>query len=96
MPTYQYECLDCGYQLEILQSFTDKKFRKCPKCGKYKFKRLIGAGGGIIFKGTGFYETDYKKKSPPSPEPAKEQVVKNQEKTKTLENLKSIAKDFKK
>ncbi|MBI3617019.1 MAG: zinc ribbon domain-containing protein [Candidatus Omnitrophica bacterium] len=62
MPTYQYECDACGHGFEVLQSMVDKKFKKCPKCGKLKLHRLIGAGSGIIFKGTGFYETDYKRK----------------------------------
>lgn len=67
MPTYEYECSSCGHALEIFQSMTDKKIKKCPKCGKNKLERLIGGGTGIIFKGTGFYETDYKKKSPSNP-----------------------------
>ena len=66
MPTYQYECESCGHGFEALQSFSDKKLRKCPKCGKPKLHRLIGTGGGLIFKGTGFYETDYKKSPSPS------------------------------
>ncbi len=60
MPTYEYECGACEFAFEKLQSMTDKKLRKCPKCGKMKLNRLIGTGGGIIFKGTGFYETDFK------------------------------------
>lgn len=68
MPTYEYECGACGYHFDILQSMADKKLKKCPKCGKFKLHRLIGTGGGIIFKGTGFYETDFKKKSEPKTE----------------------------
>ncbi len=64
MPTYQYECEACGHDFEELQSMTDKKLTKCPKCGKNKLARLIGSGAGMIFKGSGFYETDYKKKTP--------------------------------
>ena len=64
MPTYEYECESCGHSLEILQSIKDKKLTKCPKCGKAKLRRLIGTGSGIIFKGSGFYETDYKRKQP--------------------------------
>ena len=63
MPTYQYECGACEHVLEAFQSMTDKKLKKCPKCGKNKLQRLIGTGSGIIFKGSGFYETDYKKKA---------------------------------
>lgn len=66
MPTYQYECEACGHSFEILQSMNDKRLSKCPKCGKNKLSRLIGTGSGIIFKGSGFYETDYKKKTSPS------------------------------
>ncbi|HBG61366.1 MAG: hypothetical protein A2Y03_01935 [Omnitrophica WOR_2 bacterium GWF2_38_59] len=61
MPTYQYECEACGYEFEKLQSMLDKKLKKCPECGKNELQRLIGSGSGIIFKGNGFYETDYKK-----------------------------------
>jgi len=61
MPTYQYECDACEHAFEHMQSMLDKKLRKCPECGKFKLSRLIGTGGGIIFKGSGFYETDYKR-----------------------------------
>ena len=70
MPTYQYECSACGHEFEALQSMTDPKLTRCPKCAKKKLHRLIGTGGGIIFKGTGFYETDYKKKEPAQSSPA--------------------------
>jgi putative FmdB family regulatory protein len=62
MPTYQYECDGCGHAFEMFQSMLDKKLKKCPECGKNELHRLIGGGSGIIFKGSGFYETDYKKK----------------------------------
>ena len=65
LPTYQYQCDSCDHDFEILQSMLDKKLKKCPECGKNTLLRLIGAGSGIIFKGTGFYETDYKTKKPP-------------------------------
>ena len=61
MPTYDYECTKCGHTFEMLQKMSDKPKSTCPKC-KGKLRRLIGAGSGIIFKGSGFYETDYKKK----------------------------------
>ncbi len=67
MPTYQYECQACSHFFEIFQSMLDKKLRKCPECGKSRLTRLIGAGSGLIFKGSGFYETDYKKKEAPKP-----------------------------
>ena len=63
MPTYQYECAACDHQFEQLQSMTEPKLKKCPECGKLKLQRLIGSGAGMIFKGSGFYATDYKKSS---------------------------------
>jgi len=62
MPTYEYECEACGHKFEKMQKFSDKPLATCPKCRKRKLRRLIGTGGGIIFKGSGFYETDYKRK----------------------------------
>ena len=63
MPTYEYLCDACGHEFEEFQSITAKALRKCPKCSKLKLKRLIGTGAGIIFKGNGFYETDYRSES---------------------------------
>ncbi len=63
MPTYDYACAKCGHAFEQFQSMKDAPLRKCPKCGKNTLKRLVGGGAGLIFKGTGFYLTDYKKKS---------------------------------
>ena len=63
MPTYDYKCQACGHDWELYQSMKDSPVTHCPKCKKKKAKRLLGLGAGIIFKGTGFYETDYKKKS---------------------------------
>ena len=60
MPTYDYECSACNNAMELFQSITAKHIRKCPECGKLKLKRLIGAGSTIIFKGSGFYQTDYR------------------------------------
>ena len=62
MPTYDYECRRCKHTFEAFQSMTDKPLRKCPECGG-RVRRLIGAGAGIIFKGSGFYATDYRSKS---------------------------------
>jgi putative FmdB family regulatory protein len=60
MPTYEYICDACGHELEEFQSMTAKPLKKCPECGKSKLVRQIGIGAGIIFKGSGFYETDYR------------------------------------
>lgn len=60
MPTYDYECKNCDHNWEVFQSIKAKPIRKCPECGKLKAKRMIGTGAGIIFKGSGFYETDYR------------------------------------
>ena len=62
MPTYEYKCLDCGYLFEEFQRITEEPLKVCPQC-KGNLKRLIGAGSGPIFKGSGFYHTDYKMKS---------------------------------
>ena len=62
MPTYEYECRSCKHRFEEFQSITDEPIKKCPKCGK-AVRRLFGGGMGIIFKGSGFYTTDYKRSS---------------------------------
>ena len=63
MPTYDYACESCGHEFEQFQAITARLLRKCPVCGKYKLRRLIGTGGGVIFKGSGFYQTDYRSES---------------------------------
>ncbi|QDU84704.1 Zinc ribbon domain protein [Planctomycetes bacterium Pla163] len=63
MPTYDYVCKACGASLEIFQSMKESAKRKCPSCGKLALERQIGAGAGFIFKGSGFYETDYRSDS---------------------------------
>jgi putative FmdB family regulatory protein len=80
MPTYEYQCDACGAEFELFQSITAKPIKKCPECGKLRVRRLIGAGAGIIFKGSGFYQTDYRsdsyhkdaKKEKSTPKPAKD------------------------
>ena len=59
MPTYEYECTKCAHLFEAYQSMVDAPLKKCPKCSG-KVKRLIGTGAGILFKGKGFYQTDYR------------------------------------
>ena len=63
MPTYDYVCDGCGHAFELFQSMSDATKKTCPKCKKKKLRRLIGAGGAIVFKGTGFYKTDYRRES---------------------------------
>ncbi|MEX1025962.1 MAG: FmdB family zinc ribbon protein [Planctomycetota bacterium] len=63
MPTYDYRCNACGHTFEVFQGFSEKTKRKCPECGKPKLERLIGTGAGMIFKGAGFYLTDYRSDS---------------------------------
>ena len=60
MPTYEYVCPPCGHEFEKFQSMMDEPVKVCPKCRKRQVKRKIGMGAGVIFKGSGFYETDYK------------------------------------
>ncbi len=82
MPTYDYHCDACGEDFELFQQITASPIKKCPSCGKRRVRRLIGAGAGVIFKGSGFYQTDYrsdsyhkaaeKEKSAAKPKPAKD------------------------
>jgi putative FmdB family regulatory protein len=84
MPTYEYNCENCGFHLEKMQSITAKAIRKCPKCGKQALKRLIGTGAGIIFKGSGFYATDYRSEG-------YKQAAKSESSTKTGEKKETNA-----
>src|SRR4029077_7898303 len=63
MPTYEYQCDACDYNFDEFQSMSDKPLKKCPKCGKSKLRRVFGTGAAIIFKGSGFYQTDYRRES---------------------------------
>src|SRR3954467_15923127 len=63
MPTYDYSCDACNHEFEVFESITAEPQKKCPKCKKNKLRRLFGAGGGLIFKGSGFYQTDYRGES---------------------------------
>ena len=63
MPTYEYHCKICKHRFERFQSMKDSPLRKCPACGKAALERLIGTGGAVIFKGSGFYQTDYRSDS---------------------------------
>ena len=93
MPTYEYICGNCGHEFEKLQSITAKALRKCDSCGKMQLKRLIGSGSGIIFKGSGFYQTDYRTESYKNgASNAKKSTTKSSEKSK---DTKSKSKDTK-
>jgi putative FmdB family regulatory protein len=61
MPTYEYECEECGHRFEEFQSMSDKPIDRCPSCSG-RVRRLIGAGSAVLFKGRGFYETDYRRR----------------------------------
>jgi putative FmdB family regulatory protein len=63
MPTYDYECSACNHTFEEFQSMTAEPLKKCPQCGKPKLRRLFGTGAAVIFKGSGFYQTDYRSES---------------------------------
>jgi putative FmdB family regulatory protein len=65
MPTYEYECKDCGHTFEVFQNMSDAPLKECPECGK-EVRRLINGGSGVIFKGSGFYVTDKKGGSAPT------------------------------
>ncbi len=60
MPTYEYECRQCGHHCDVFQSITAKPLTRCPACKRPSLRRLIGSGAGIIFRGPGFYQTDYR------------------------------------
>ena len=106
MPTYEYVCNNCQHQFEQFQSMKARPIRKCPECGKLKVQRLIGAGAGIIFKGSGFYQTDYrsegyKKAAESEKKPADKDITKKETEakkadTKTSEKSEPDAKDKKK
>ncbi|MCC6228509.1 MAG: zinc ribbon domain-containing protein [Phycisphaerales bacterium] len=63
MPTYDYRCKSCDHEFELFQSMSDPVKKKCPSCGKSALERLIGTGAALVFKGSGFYQTDYRSES---------------------------------
>jgi putative FmdB family regulatory protein len=63
MPTYDYLCDACGHKFELFQSYNDPVQKKCPECKKSKLRRLFGTGAAVVFKGSGFYQTDYRSDS---------------------------------
>ncbi len=94
MPTYEYECTKCGYTFERFQKMTDEPLKRCPKC-RCKVKRLIGSGAGIIFKGSGFYQTDYRSSSYKEAE-KKEKSTQSETPKKPADNPPKKTKDSKK
>ncbi|MHC4148195.1 MAG: FmdB family zinc ribbon protein [Planctomycetota bacterium] len=99
MPTYEYMCENCGHRLERFQSITARPIRICPACGKRELKRLIGSGAGIIFKGSGFYQTDYRsenyknaEKSEKKPDTAKKETKAETKDAKPAEKNKKDSK----
>jgi putative FmdB family regulatory protein len=64
MPTYEYVCEACGHEFERFQKMTEDAVRECPECGRHDVRRRISRGGGVLFKGPGFYATDYRKPAP--------------------------------
>lgn len=107
MPTYEYVCNNCQHQFEQFQSMKARPIRKCPECGKLSLQRLIGAGAGIIFKGSGFYQTDYRsegykkaaeseKKTATDKDTKKKETETKAKDSKPGEKAESVAKDKKK
>jgi len=88
LPTYEYICLKCGHKFEKFQSMKEEKLKDCPKC-KGKVKRLIGAGAGTIFKGSGFYHTDYKNLSNPTEKKTAEKPTAGKKSTESKSDSKS-------
>jgi len=103
MPTYEYRCDDCQHEFEQFQSIKARPIRKCPECGKLGVQRLIGAGAGIIFKGSGFYQTDYRsegykkaaesEKKTTSKDTTKKEPETKAKDSKTSEKAKTATKD---
>lgn len=85
MPTYSYLCESCGNKFEKFQTITARPLRMCPNCGKKRLKRLIGTGAGIIFKGSGFYQTDYRSESYKKAEKSEKTSAEKKPETKSKE-----------
>jgi len=97
MPTYDYECDACGHKFELFQSISAPVEKKCPECKKLKLRRLIGTGAAVVFKGSGFYQTDYRSdsykkaadKDKPSSESKSETKSESKSESKSSETKKS-------
>ncbi len=97
MPTYEYRCNNCAHEFELFQSMSAGVKKKCPECAKMTLERLIGTGAAVIFKGSGFYETDYRSKSYNSDKEADSKAstsseTKSDSKTETKADTKSDTK----
>ena len=95
MPTYEYQCKSCNNRFEQYQSMKDAALRKCPSCGKNTLERLIGTGAAIIFKGSGFYQTDYRSDSYKKAAEADGSAGKAAEKPAEVKSETTSAGDFK-
>lgn len=95
MPTYEYRCGNCGNEIEVMQSMKDAPLTKCPKCGKETLKKMVSGGAGLIFKGSGFYLTDYKNKktSEPAATPKKTETKTETKTEAKTESKPAAAKD---
>lgn len=83
MPTYDYRCNNCSHEFELFQSMSAGVKKKCPECSKMTLERLIGTGAAVIFKGSGFYETDYRSKSYTSDKEADSKAAKTETESKS-------------
>lgn len=91
MPTYEYLCRKCGHAFEEYQSMSEEPLTRCPECGTDNLARVMGTGGGIIFKGSGFYVTDYRKTDPAGRADTGKRDAEKKEKTKEKTKEKSGA-----
>lgn len=92
MPTYDYVCDACDHKFELFQSITAEPEKKCPECGKRKLRRLIGPGAAIVFKGSGFYQTDYRSESYKKRAEADKPASESKSETKSSESKSSETK----
>ncbi len=92
MPTYEYKCANCEHMFEQFQSITAGTLKKCPSCGKAKLNRLIGAGAAVIFKGNGFYQTDYRSEGYKSSAKSHSETTSSSTSTESKSDTKSEAK----
>ena len=89
MPTYDYECDACGHTWEMFQRIVEDPIKKCPKCNKKKARRLFGTGSAVMFKGSGFYETDYRSASYKKGAKAEKKATEKKAESKKTEPKKS-------